>query len=199
MIMYASDFEEIPSALKNNVELRNHIISLIKTKNIVGKVTEGSGRLDKFRVILTNLVNGQSTLADAIATTESELERYTSNYPDNNRVFAKGWAERLVRTQLSRFYNQSIMEMELSKGRTECYVPPSRNEDASSNCSQILAGKSHDISHLLNLLVSSYENGVWGDNTPKIPDHPHCTHVVKPISWFFFILCHTIVTLTSST
>ncbi|EOF5041503.1 hypothetical protein ACK1M2_003048 [Providencia rettgeri] len=182
MIMYASDFEEIPSALKNNLELRNHIISLIKTKNIVGKVTEGSGRLEKFRVILANLVNGQSTLAEAIATTNSELERYTSNYPDNNRVFAQGWAERLVRTQLSRFYNQSIMEIELSKGRTECYVPPSRNEDPSSNCSQILAGKSHGISHLLNLLVSSYENGAWKDNTPKIPDHPHCTHVVKPIS-----------------
>ncbi|KNC06062.1 hypothetical protein AC791_19135 [Klebsiella sp. RIT-PI-d] len=181
MVTYASDFNEIPNALNNNTELKEKMLSLILSKNIEGKVTEGAGRLEEFREILSQLTKGELQLDEAIEAVESRIPRYTSIHSDNNRVFASGWSERLTRTQFSRFYNQAVLEMEIAKGHNECFVPPSSHEQASSQCSQVLAGRTHDTSHLLKLLVASYEHGNW-DKTPKIPDHPHCTHVIKPVS-----------------
>jgi hypothetical protein len=181
MIEYASDFQEIPEALRNNSSLKDSVLSLVQSKKIAGKATEGGDRLEKFKQILTDLVNDKITLDKAISLTESAIPRHGSIHAGSNHVFASGWAERLVRTQFSRFYNQAVLESEVAKGNTECFVPPSSQEQPSSQCSQSLAGRSHDISHLLKLLVSSYEDGQW-DKTPKIPDHPHCTHVVKPIA-----------------
>ena len=37
MITYASDFNEIPSALANNQELQRKMLSLIDSKKIAGK------------------------------------------------------------------------------------------------------------------------------------------------------------------
>ncbi|MFV8951635.1 hypothetical protein [Serratia fonticola] len=181
MIKYASDFQEIPDALHNNQPLRDSVLALIKSKKIAGKVTEGEDRLAKFKQILTDLVKGEITVDKAISLTEVTIPRLGSIHAGSNQVFATGWAERLVRTQFSRFYNQAVLESEVAKGNTECFVPPSKQEQPTSQCSQNLAGRSHDISHLLKLLVASYEDGKW-DKTPKIPDHPHCTHVVKPIA-----------------
>lgn len=181
MITYASDFNEIPSALGNNQELQNKMLSLIASKKIAGKATEGAGRVEEFRAILSQLTKGELRLDEAIRAVEARIPRYTSIHSGDNRVFASGWAERLTRTQFSRFYNQAVLEIETAKGHNECFVPPSSQEQASSQCSQILAGRTHDVSHLLKLLVTSYEDGNW-DKTPKIPDHPHCTHVIKPMS-----------------
>ncbi|QTP13836.1 hypothetical protein [Serratia symbiotica] len=157
------------------------MLALISTNKISGKVTEGGDRLDKFRQILSRLTNDQLSLHEAIREVEHQLSRHLSIHAGSNQVFASNWAERLVRTQFSRFYNQAVLESEIAKGKNECYVPPSSQEQATSQCSQTLAGRSHDVSHLLKLLVTSYEDGKW-DKSPKIPDHPHCTHVVKPIS-----------------
>lgn len=181
MISYASDFYEIPQALLNNPAVRDYMLNLIATKRISGKVTEGGDRLDKIRSILAQLTIGELSLDEAIKSAEYQLSRHTSIHSGDNRVFASGWSERLIRTQFSRFYNQAVLETEVAKGHTECYVPPSTQEQASSQCSQMLAGKSHDVSYLLKLLVQSYEEGNW-NKTPKIPDHPHCTHVVKPVA-----------------
>lgn len=181
MITYASEFSEIPQALHNNPTLKNYMLSLISDKKISGKALEGGDRLEKFRLILAKLTKGELLLNEAVRTVETQLSRHTSIHAGSNSVFASNWAERLVRTQFSRFYNQAVLETEVKKGNSECFVPPSSQEQASSQCSQILAGRSHDISHLLKLLVTSYEDGNW-DKTPKIPDHPHCTHVVKPLS-----------------
>ncbi|WP_368888640.1 hypothetical protein [Morganella morganii] len=181
MITYASDFNEIPVALSNNKELREKMLSLIATKKIAGKATEGAGRIEEFRTILSQLTKGELHLDGAIRAVEEHLPRYTSIHSGDNRVFASGWAERLTRTQFSRFYNQAVLEIEIAREHNECFVPPSSQEQASSPCSQVLAGRSHDVSYLLKLLVTSYEDGNW-EKTPKIPDHPHCTHVIKPMS-----------------
>lgn len=181
MIKFASEFSEIPEALHNNLPLRDRVLLLINQKPIVGKVTEGGHRLEEFRKVLASLVKGEIDFHKALTEVETAIPRYTSIHSGDNRVFASGWPERLLRTQLSRFYNQAVMEEELSNGRTECLVPPSNDEQASSKCSQLLAGKIHDINHLHRLLISSYEQGNWGKE-PKIPDHPHCTHVVKPLA-----------------
>ncbi|WLS79917.1 hypothetical protein Q3V30_05345 [Erwinia pyri] len=180
MIVYASEFSEIPQALRNNPSVKERMLALISANKISGKVTEGDDRLVKLRQILSLLTNDQFSLNEAIREVEHQLPRHTSMHSGSNQVFASNWAERLVRTQFSRFYNQAVLEDQLDKGRSECYVPPSSQEDTISQCSQTLAGRSHDISHLLKLLVTSYEEGKW-EITPKIPDHPHCTHVVKPI------------------
>lgn len=181
MIVYASEFSEIPHALRNNPALKDHMLALISTNKISGKVTEGGDRLSKFRQILSRLTSDQLSLQEAIREVEHQFARHLSIHAGSNQVFASNWAERLVRTQFSRFYNQAVLESEISKGNSECFVPPSSQEQATSQCSQTLAGRSHDVSHLLKLLVTSYEDGKW-EKSPKIPDHPHCTHVVKPIS-----------------
>ncbi|MRT58797.1 hypothetical protein GJV11_22045 [Enterobacteriaceae bacterium RIT693] len=181
MIIYASEFNEIPNALSNNVELKDKMLSLISSKKIAGKAIEGGDRVEEFIAILSQLTRGELRLDDAIRAVETNLPRYTSIHSGDNRVFASSWAERLTRTQFSRFYNQAVLEIEIAKGRNECFVPPSSQEQASSQCSQVLAGRSHDVSHLLKLLVTSYEDGNW-DKAPKVPDHPHCTHVIKPMS-----------------
>jgi hypothetical protein len=181
MIVYASEFSEIPQALRNNPAVKERMLAIISVNRISGKVTEGGDRLAKLRQALSLLSEDQLSFNEAIREVEHQLPRHTSIHSGSNQVFASNWAERLVRTQFSRFYNQAVLEEQLAKGRSECYVPPSSQENADSQCSQTLAGRSHDISYLLKLLVNSYEEGKW-DKTPKIPDHPHCTHVVKPIS-----------------
>lgn len=178
--MYASEFKEISSAIKVNAEVRQHMIDLIQSAPLPGKIVEGGNRLNDCRQILIDFANGRLDLMAAYRETENKLPRYTSIHAHDNRVFASGWAERLIRTQVSRFYNQAVMELALKRGESQCFVPSSTEEQASSQCSIFLAGKTHDISHLHGLLVRAYEQGNWGDKSPKIPDHPHCTHVVKP-------------------
>lgn len=173
----AHDFTEIGTVLQNNDDLRGAIIALIASQPISGKVTEGDYRLAAFRVVLTDLVNGTINLDQTFQRTEIELSPRTSPHGSNNRVFASGWAERLVRIQLSRFYNQAVMEKLMTEGQTLCFVPHSTAEDASSPCSVYLAGSNQDLKTLYNRLVDSYANGNWTKNV-KIPDHPHCTHVV---------------------
>lgn len=182
VIMYASEFKDIPAAIKVNDDVRLYMINLIQGAPLLGKIVEGGNRLDVFRQILVDFANGRLDFAAAYRETENQLPRHVSIYAHDNRVFAHGWAERLVRTQVSRFYNQAVMELALGRGESQCFVPPSTAEQSSSPCSVSLAGRVHDISHLHSLLVTAYEQGHWGNKTPKIPDHPHCTHVVKPVN-----------------
>jgi hypothetical protein len=119
----ASDFTEVLTVFSQNDELRNAALALIANQPMPGKVTEGEERLEEFRVILTDLVNGQIDLTEAYERTSVDLPRQASPHSGNNRVFPDGWEERLVRTQLSRFYNQAVMEKLLSEGENECFVP----------------------------------------------------------------------------
>lgn len=174
----ASDFTEIPTILSQNDEIRNAVLTLIANQPIAGKVTDSKERLEKFRVILTDLVKGQINLTEAYTRTSVELPRQASSHSGNNQVFSDGWEERLVRTQLSRFYNQAVMEKLLSEGENQCFVPHSSSEASNSPCSMYLAGSNHDLKMLYNRLVNSYAKGQWTKEV-KIPNHPHCTHVVR--------------------
>lgn len=174
----ASDFTEVLTIFSQNNEMRDAVLTLIVNQPMAGKVTESKERLEKFRVILADLVNGQINLTEAYARTSVELPRQASPHSGNNRVFPDGWEERLVRTQLSRFYNQAVMEKLLSEGENQCFVPHSSAEASDSPCSMYLAGSNHDLKMLYNRLVDSYANGKWTQEV-KIPNHPHCTHVVR--------------------
>jgi hypothetical protein len=178
--MYANDFFEISQALSSDDNLKNRVVKLIQERPIPGKVLEGNGRDLIFRGILMKIVNGEVELSNAIQDVELLLSEQTSPHSGNKRVFPANWGERLIRIQLSRFYNQGVLTELKEKGIQVCLVPHSRNEDPSSACSSQLAGRQHSVDSLLKSLLLSYEDGVW-DKTPKIPDHPHCTHVVKPL------------------
>lgn len=180
MTIFANDFGEIPSVLANNDDLRQAVLALVQTEPMQGKVTEGGNRLQAFRSILLDLVDENMTLEEAIRSTNAKLSPDTSPYASNNRVFPKGWAERLVRIQFSRFYNQAVLEWLRAKEVAFCFVPHSSREGDESACTQQLAGTRQSVEMLYHRLINAYANGTWSREA-KIPNHPHCTHVVKPI------------------
>jgi len=178
---FANDFFEILDVLSREQELKNKVVSLMNERPIHGQSTEEPERLAAFRGILVKLVKGEiSSLEKAYAAVESELPRNTSKYSGNNSVFPQNWGERLVRIQLSRFYNQAVFEILQESSKANCFVPHSSHEDSSTPCSQHLAGKEHEIKLLHERLIKNYDEGNY-DTTLKIPNHPQCTHVVKPI------------------
>jgi len=178
---YAENFYEIPDVLARNENLRRAMLRLIDTEPMPGKVTEGGNRLEVFRRILRDLTNGEFDLGEAYLKTQVEIPRHESPHSHNNRVFPQGWAERLVRIQFSRFYNQAVLEQLREEGAEECFVPHSETEAADSPCTLHLAGRKQSVELLFTRLVNSYSKGVWSKD-PKIPDHPHCTHVIKPLA-----------------
>lgn len=178
--LYAREFSEIVPTLAARADLREAILTLVDAQPMSGKVTEGGDRLARFREILKELVAGQIDLAGACRKTEEALPRAQSVHAGSNKVFADGWAERLVRTQYSRFYNQAVMEELLAAGQTECFIPHSSEEDRSSPCSVNLAGNTHDLKTLYDRLVAAYAQGNWGKEL-RVPNHPHCTHVITPV------------------
>lgn len=176
---YASEFSEITQTVKDNDALGSRIINLVASEQILGKVIEGDGRIEELRTILSNFFIGDIQIKDAIAEVELRLPRNYSPHEDNNRVFPQRWAERLVKTSISCFYNQAVLIEIIESGQTECFVDHSSSEGSDSKCSQQLAGHNHKASILLERLVDSYRKGNWGKDV-KIPDHPHCTHTVQP-------------------
>lgn len=162
-----------------NENLREAILNLIGAEPMPGKVTEGGDRLETFRQTLTDLTNGEIELKEAYVRTERELPRYDSPHSDNNKVFPDGWAERLVRIQFSRMYNQAVLEQLRDDGIKDCFVPHSDFEKADSRCTLELAGSEQSVSVLYQRLIDSYRDGQFSRHA-KIPNHPHCTHVVRP-------------------
>ena len=178
--MFAYDFDGIPEALSLNASIRHRFLRLVQTDPIVAKVTQEADRLGAFRSILLEFGEGRSSLSQAIATTQQRLDPTSSEYSFDKRVFAKNWAERHVRTQVSRFYNQAMLEWLDELGRPTCYVPPSSREKPDSPCTLAYAGKLVEVRLLHRLLTINYREGNWSPEPIKIPDHPHCTHVVRP-------------------
>lgn len=178
--MYANDFFEIVSVISGNSELKSQIENLMSTRPIPGKALEGSDREQKFREILIQICNQAISLEDSYAIVEQTLPSSSSPHAGNNRVFPTGWGERLVRIQLSRFYNQAILEDLHNKNIATCFIPHSDHEASDSSCTVNLAGKNASVPTLLALLIDTYENGNFSKE-PKIPNHPHCTHVIRPV------------------
>jgi hypothetical protein len=178
--IYARDFTGILAALRVNADLLHRVERLIDQEPMIGKAVEGGGRLSAFRSILRNLIGGQIDLQEAFLRTGLQLPRVNSPYSRSNLVFSQDWEERLVRAELSRFYNQAVMEKLLAEGHTECFVPPSKIQDPSSRCTRELAGSKHNLLTLYDRLVRCYRDNDRSDEDPKVPDHPYCSHTVVP-------------------
>ena len=178
--MYTNQFSEIPAALASDAKLRGRALLLAGHEPMPGKVTEGGTRLDELRVLLTRIIEGRITPAEAYAQVEGAIPREQSEHSANSRVFPTAWGERLIRTQLSRLYNQAVLELAIDNGIEEVFVPHSSEEEGGSPCTQLLAGGRHQTRELLERLVRAYSQSDFGMTEPKIPQHPHCTHVVVP-------------------
>lgn len=179
--MHARHFWEIPAALVADSALRARFLQLAASDTIPGKVLEGGRRLADFRAGLAAFGNGAITLDGLVARCERDLPRSASPHAANNRVFPDGWAERIVRTQVSRFYNQGVLELVLEGGGTRVAVEHSPDEAGDSRCTTELAGREHDAKALLVLLLSAYRDGDYKRDRATVPDHPHCTHTARPV------------------
>jgi hypothetical protein len=178
--IWANDFSDIPKVLVHRLDIKEKMILLISNDSIPQKVTEGGDRKNVFKEILIRLTKGEIDINGAIMEIEKKTPRISSIHSSNNRIFPSGWAERAIRTQFSRFYNQAVMEILIARGETECYVPHSTLEDPLTPCSRLLAGHNNNLKILYQLLIRNYSKGEWTKDV-KIPNHPHCTHVVVPI------------------
>ncbi len=181
--LYANDFFEIIPVLSKNQNIKNKIIALIKSRPIGGKVIEEENRKLEFREILLKLIKGDIIdLVSAYNQVQIDIPRNASKYADNNKVFSRDWAERLVRIQLSRFYNQAVMEFLIDSGEVDCFIPHSQHEDYNTLCTKEMAGKNLKVKILYNKLIDIYENENYDRYAETIPQHPNCTHVIRPIN-----------------
>ena len=176
---FAKEFSDILESITVNQKIGDRMIDNVKTANFVGKIFEGGRREGVFRMILSNLFQGNLTETQAKNDIEKQLERSSSPHWDNNQVFPLDWVERNYRTQLSRFYNQAVLEHLEEKGERECYVYHATNE-SSEECIYIYAGKNHPVVDFLVNLIASYNNGDCSAKY-KLPAHASCNHVVHPV------------------
>lgn len=177
---FAEEFNEILNTLIRNNNLKVLVNELIQSKPISGKALEGGEREQKFKSILIGLINGNYKLDESFTLVEQNIPKHFSVFSGSRQVFSDGWAKRLVKTNLSKFYNQAVLLTILNNGQKECFIPHSGEESRTSLCS-LAAGKQYDAQTMLNRLVEAYENGNYSKDL-KIPNHPHCTHVVIPVS-----------------
>ena len=177
--MNAADFAGIPSAVATHPALLRRILVLLASDPIAGKVSQGTVRDAALREVLRRFFTGVIDFSQAKVEVGIKLPRAGSPHSSDNSVFPSGWEERLVRTQVSRFYNQAVLSTLIEQGAADCFVAHSSQESVSSQCSRLLAGRRHSALLLLDRLIRSYRDGDW-DADPKIPDHPHCTHTVQP-------------------
>ena len=179
MAVWAQQFRDIPATLEIRADLRAEMRRLLEQHELPVLVTEGGDRRAHRRTILAALFDGALTFESAIAATEVRLGRETSPHHANNRVFASGWARRLIHTHTSVLYSWAVLEQLLAAGESRCFVPHSSAEAPTSACSRLLAGRDHDAAVLRDRLVEVYV-AKQTSRAPLIPNHPHCTHVIAP-------------------
>jgi hypothetical protein len=166
--------------MADNARLKARVLEVLNRDPLPAKALEGGNRLATFKALIARIMSGEMSIATAYRQAEVDLPRQQSLHSASNRVFPSGWGERLVRTQISRFYNQAVLELVVEDGITSVDVPHSSEEDSSSDCTRLLAGGRHDAKQLLDRLIRAYAQGDFSARDPMIPHHPHCTHVVVP-------------------
>lgn len=181
MSKWATDFYEIQNAVGENLDIQNRVVELVNNEPIHGKAVEGGNRVETLRSILIRFFEGRLDLDEAVGKVSSELPRHESRHAKDNRVFPTGWDERLLRTQVSRFYNQAVLRTLKEQGEQDCYVPHSSAEDPDTPCTIELAGSTVETDVLLSRLERTYGEADYHDEV-KVPNHPHCTHTIVPVS-----------------
>jgi hypothetical protein len=174
--LWASEFWDILPTIRERTDLQRRMIELL-AQDTPGKATEGPSRLLSFRGIMTELSRGNLDLSEAYQEVSHQLPRRTSRHAHNNRVFASGWEERLVRTQLSRLYNQSVLETIIASGSDFCFVPHSSTENPDNPCSVILARREAQcplVASAADRQLHSRELEHGSENPGPSSLHPRC-------------------------
>lgn len=179
-LVWAAEFREIPVTLAVRPDLRAAMRTRLAQHELPVKVTEGGNRDAERKAILGALFEGALTLDEAVAQTEARLAREGSPHRANHRVFASGWAKRLIDTHTSVLYTWAVLDALLAAGEQRCFVAHSSAEAPTSTCAQLLAGKPHDAAVLRDRLIRCYV-AKQPVHAPLVPSHPHCTHVASPI------------------
>lgn len=177
---WANEFNEIFKVLPERNDIKEEMFRHIAFEPILGKAVEEKNRNERFKKILLDGIDKNLDFNDIHVNVKKKLGYLDSKYKENHRVFSQGWEARLLRTQISVFYNCSVLSLLKKEGQTQCFIPHSQSEERGTNCSKN-AGKSHKIETLLYNLKDIYFKGNWDNKNFKLPDHPNCTHVVKPI------------------
>ena len=73
------------------------------------------------------------------------------------------------------------MEILIESGKEDCFIPHSQYEDYDTLCTTEMAGRNHKVKLLYNKLIDVYENENYDRYVITIPQHPNCTHVIRPI------------------
>jgi hypothetical protein len=176
---FAREFNEILVTTNTNKEIQDRMINNIKDAKFPGKVFVGGNRTEIFRSIILQHLEDQTDDVEVKNEIETKLPRSTSPHAPSNKVFSSDWVDRLYRTQLSRFYNQAVLEILKEYGEIECYVHHSTFE-YSVTCIHVFADRNHPVDELLKNLKRYYNEGNYNTKY-KLPEHPNCTHVVHPL------------------
>jgi hypothetical protein len=178
---WAHGFYEIQDTVNANSGLRDRVLDLVDDDPIHGKALQGSGRTQSLRDILGEFFEGQLQLEESFRVVSMELPQEESPHARDNRTFARGWDERLMRTQASRFYNQAVLHTLTENGEKMCFIPHSDEEDRDSPCTLRLAGGEAEVDVMLDRLERAFQEEDY-HGLVKIPEHPHCTHTIVPLS-----------------
>lgn len=182
-MIYASEFSEILTALTNNLELRARVLVMIQTKPLCCPVIEEEERAKEFRSVLMDLVNGEILdLEFSYEKLKEKIPQESSKYKNNAEIFQDKWNENVIRLHLSRFYNHAVLEELKENKKEECVIPEA---SVKSDC---VLGQNHkyNVLELMENLVNYYDLG-HKETILKIPEHPRCPHVVKPIEYAKFV------------
>jgi len=172
---WANHFDEIPMTLEARSDIREAMAVLIVKEPIHAKEINDEEQLRKFRGILIRLTMGEITFEDAEVDVKEALLPLIET--------ESNWAKALLWVQYSRFYNQTVLDLLRSRGQSRVLVPQVPEEGQNVKCNMDLGGKGHSITMLYDRLVDAYTYGKEVDGS-FIPNHPFCTHVVKPFKDF---------------
>lgn len=125
-----------------------------------------------FRKILDDFFNGKITYEKACVITETQIV-----LPPNYRRYSQ-WAERLVRSEMSKIFTLGYGDYLLSIGETECFIPHTKL-DESTECQALIAGKKFPIKDIQNNIYKNY--GLKKPAFPTVPLHANCRHVITKI------------------
>lgn len=175
---WAENFYEIIKALRINKYLLENVKRLITTREIIGMSLADSSRKKLFKNILSDLSDGNIGLEESYNLLEYNNNQKLSVFCRPSTICANDWRERLIRINLSKFYNQAVLLYILNRGEKICFIPHSKYERC-NQCSS-MAGKVYDALDMLIKIENVYEKKIFHKEF-KIPAHPYCTHVIMPV------------------
>lgn len=172
---YASAYSEIDSAISTNIAVKNEMLRLLSSiPQLAGKALQVQNNSSTFKALLNDYLQGTKTLAQL----HSGMSSMSTTA--DNRTFATNWETRLIETTINFLYSHSVGTVLLALGQADCHVPHTNTEQGNSHCTANMAGRNFNIPTILATNYGAYVNGIFVVPQDKIPNHPHCSHVVAP-------------------